>query len=197
MIKNTLNIQQDWKRCKDAIAEHLLALAEHLSGLVNTYAPGVALKGSFEPYAAPLANDIYLEVGTPLEYGMYSEFGTRPHWAPIEPILNWAENSAQPHLLAVGVKFEGKSKAIPIRKGTIKLKGDARTRAIQNFAYAVQASIARRGTKEQLFFRRALSEMGLQSTIEFDSTGAHYNVDVVGYLQGRIDGIMMQSGLTR
>ena len=197
MVQNTINIQADWKRCKDAIAEHLLALAEHLSGLVNTYAPPIVLRGSFEPYVAPFANDIYMEVGTPLQYGEYVEFGTKPHWAPIEPLLRWAENNVQPHLLAIGVKFEGKSKAIPTRKGTIKLKGDARARAISNFAYAVRAAIARRGTKAQLFMRRALTEMGLQATVEYDSIGAHYNVDVVSYLQARLDVIMRQSGMMK
>ena len=197
MIQNSIDIQEDWKKCKDAIAEHLLALAEHLSGLVNTYAPGFALKGSFEPYVAPFASDIYLEVGTPLEYGMYAELGTKPHWAPIEPLIHWAENSVQPHLLAVGVKFEGKSKAIPTRKGSIKLKGDAKARAIQSLAYAVRASIAKRGTQAQLFFKKALDEMGLPAIIEYDGMGAHYNVDVVGYLQSKIDMIMRQSGMMK
>ncbi len=30
-------------------------------------------------------------VGTPLEYAEPVEYGTRPHWAPLEPIEFWAE----------------------------------------------------------------------------------------------------------
>jgi hypothetical protein len=66
-----------------------------------------------------------------------------------------------------------------------------------SLAYAVRAAIAKRGTKAQFFMRRALTEMGLNAVVEYDATGAHYNVDVAVYLQNKLDALMKRSGMMK
>lgn len=39
-----------------------------------------------------LANNVIGIVGTPLSYAEAVELGTKPHWAPIEPILDWVRH---------------------------------------------------------------------------------------------------------
>lgn len=194
MIENTINIQADWKKCKDAIAEHLLALAEHLSGLVNTYAPPVVLRGSFEPYVAPFANDIYMEVGTPLQYGEYVEFGSKAHWIPIEPLIAWVDT----HQLDRVQRFvkQGFSTRARLKRKEGE-KFSPRERQISQIAHAIQRYKAFHPAKPQFFMKRALEEMGLTAEIVYDSIGAHYIVDVAGYLQSKLDTIMRQSGMMK
>ena len=194
MIQNSIDIQADWKRCKDAMAEHLLALAEHLSGLVNTYAPGFALKGSFEPYVAPLASDIYLEVGTPEEYGMYVECGYAAHWMPIEPLIRWVDTMQLDRVQRFIKKGFTTRARLKRKEGE---KASPRERQISQIAHAIQRYKAFNPTKPQFFMRRALNEMGLIAEIVYDSMGAHYVVDVASYFQSKIDMIMRQSGMMK
>ena len=197
MIESNLDIKRDWKDFKAAIAEELSALASHLTGLVNENAPGNILRGSF------LVQDISTEetpkmiVGTPLEYGEYVEFGTQPHWAPIAPLLAWAENNAQPYLTSVNVSFASDvktHKSLTISGRGHKLRGDARERAIQSFAYAVRAKIAKVGTKAQRFVQKSLDQMGLVYEVVRDSTGSSYTIDVSEFLQSKIETIARESG---
>jgi len=197
MIKNTINLKADWERYKDAIANHLIAKSEELKGKMMQYAPPIILRGSFETKVAPLMNYLAIECGTELQYGEYVEFETKPHWGPIEPLIRWAENNIQLHLIAVGVKFEGGTHATPTRKGTKKLRGSARDRAIKSFAYAVRASIAKKGTRAQYFMKRAIAECGLTAVETFDGVGGHYIIEASGYLQPVIDQLARQSGFSK
>jgi len=58
-------------------------------------------------------------------YADFVEYGTKPHWMPIKPLLKWAETKFG--------KKEGK-----------------------NIAYAVQQSIAKKGTVPHPFIRNAI-----------------------------------------
>ena len=197
MIENNLDIKRDWKNFKAAIAEQLSALADHLTGLVNENAPGNILRGSFLVQDLSTDEAPRMIVATPLEYGEYVEFGTEPHWAPIAPLLAWAENTAQVHLTSVDVSFASNAKTRKPQtisgKGH-KLRGSAKDRAIQSFAYAVRAKIAQVGTKAQYFVQKSLEQMGLAFEVVRDSTGSSYTIDVSEYLQSKIEVIAKESG---
>ena len=135
-----------------------------------------------------------MEVGTPLEYGMYVECGYAAHWMPIEPLIRWVD-TMQLDLVQRFVKKGFTTRSRLKRKEGEKMS--PRERQISQIAHAIQRYKAYHPTKPQYFMRRALNEMGLQAEIIYDSIGAHYNVDVVGYLQSRIDLIMKQSGMEK
>ena len=172
---------------QEEIENELLALSLELEGRVKSHAPvggSGLLRGSFVSEVQRTDFGVAIDVGTPLEYGAYVEFGTRPHWAPIDPLIRWVERKIQPHVLAVGVSFET-GNAVPARKGTKVLRGDARTRAVLSLAYAIQRAIAKRGTHAQYMMRDSLDEMGLEYALVQTGSGQNYEVNVLSWLEGR------------
>lgn len=54
---------------------------------------GGGLKGSIAAHEpVRLADNIIGKVGTPLNYAVPVEIGTKPHWPPIQPLVDWAEH---------------------------------------------------------------------------------------------------------
>ncbi len=82
------------------------------------------------------------KVGTNVHYAPYVEFGTRPHWPPLEPILRWVTQKAR------GKGFRG---AFGIQR-----RGQKRQAQLYAAARGVQAAIAARGTKGAHMFERGL-----------------------------------------
>jgi len=80
--------------------------------------------------------------GTPRKYAPYVEFGTRPHWPPLEPILRWVTQKAR------GKGFRG---AFGIQR-----RGQKRQAQLYAAARGVQAAIAKHGTKGAHMFERGL-----------------------------------------
>lgn len=211
MIKDNITLREDWLRCKGMIEEHIVALATHLEGLVNAYAPGVTLRGSFESNVQRVDNSIMVEVGTPLEYGEYVEFGTKPHFPPIKPIMQWVERTM--NVTSVNVSFAsdvkthkpqtivrgGKRQFRKSKFATTWNSSQSRNRnmAIYQIAKAVQWKIAHYGTRGQMFMSRALGEMGLFHYAQFDQTGTRYIVDMETYLRSKIDGFLKASGVAK
>lgn len=186
-----------WTKVKQEIETELLALVNQLSGVIAKNAPVAtnALAGSFEPMSQFTPTKAFIGVGSPLwfgpgGYGEYTELGTKPHWAPIEPLIRWVEQKIQPHILAVGVEFSS-GRALPTKVGTKKLHGDARQRAIQAIARAIQVKIAKKGTAAQLFVKRSLEELGLQSTlIQGKEEESFYQIDITTWLENRLPEIL-------
>lgn len=125
-----------------------------------------------------------LEVGTPFEHATYYEFGTAAHWAPLEPIRQWVEQKLQPHVLAIGVTFEG-GRTTSARKGTKVLRGDKREQAIYRVAKAIQKAIALRGTKAHLPMEKTLQMLEIPYQLDAEYI---YIVDVVSWLQAKEPG---------
>lgn len=177
---------------RSEIQKEFLAMAEHLTGLLQQNAPvggdGI-LRGSFG--YGEIANDFGVQVqsGTPLLYGQYVEFGTKPHWVPIAALERWVEAKLQPHVLSVGVGFES-GKAVPVKAGTRKLKGNARQKAVQQLARAIQIKIAKRGTTGQKYMEKSLREMGLEFSVDFQNDVGVYSVDMSKFLLQRMPSIM-------
>ena len=186
-----------WGKVKQEIENELLALVNQLVGVIAKNAPVAtnALAGSFEPMSEFTPTKAFIGVGSPLwfgpgGYGEYTELGTKPHWAPLAPLVRWVEQKIQPHVLAVGVEFSS-GKAMPTKKGTKKLTGDARQRAIQSIARAIQVKIAKKGTAAQLFVKRSLEELGLQSTlIQGTEEESYYQIDISAWLENRLPAIL-------
>ena len=187
-----------WSKVKQEIEMELLALVNQLTGLISKNAPVAtnALAGSFEPMSEFRPTQAFIGVGSPLwfgpgGYGEYTELGTKPHWAPIEPLIRWVEQKIQPHVLAIGVEFSS-GKAMPTKAGTKVLRGDARQRAIQSLARAIQIKIAKKGTAAQLFVKRSLEELGLQSQLVEggDNGETYYSIDIAAWLEGRLPAIL-------
>jgi hypothetical protein len=139
-----------------------------------------------------------IQVGTPLEYGDYVEFGTRPHFPPIKPIFQWVENNL--NVTSVGIAYK-EGKVVPTGKGTRQFSKSRfgsshdRNMAVYQIAHAIQWKIAHYGTPGQFFMRRALTEMGLPFTVIHGTVESTYEIDVAAYLQPRIEMIMKQSGM--
>jgi hypothetical protein len=186
-----------WNKFKKEIEQELLALVSHLAGLIQKNAPVAtdALAPSFEPISEFRPTKAFIGVGSPLwfgpgGYGAYMELGTKPHWAPIAPITRWVEQKIQPHVLAVGVEFSS-GRALPARAGTKKLRGEARQRAIQAVARAIQVKIAQKGTEAKLYVKRSLDELGLQSTLVLATDEEpYYEIDIGAWLEGRLPAIL-------
>lgn len=84
------------------------------------------------------SNQVSLAGTSPFEYVHYVEEGTRPHWPPIGPLKLWAIR-----------KFPG---GVTLRSGEHV--------SAERFAYMVQSSIAKKGTKGAHMFKRAWNEGG-------------------------------------
>jgi hypothetical protein len=187
-----------WSKVKQEIEMELLALVNHLTGLIQANAPVAsdALAPSFEPMSEFTPTKAFIGVGSPLwfgagGYGEYVELGTKPHWAPLAPLVRWVEKKIQPHVLAVGVDFSS-GKAMPTKRGTKVLRGDARQRAIYAIARAVQIKISKKGTEGKLFVRRALDVLGLQWQLIEGGTDSesYYEIDIAAWLEGRLPAIL-------
>jgi len=195
--QGTAVFQDHWEKVKAEIENEVLALVNQLAGVIgkNASVATGALAGSFEPMSQFTPMRAFIGVGSPLwfgagGYGEYVELGTKPHWAPIEPLIRWVEQKIQPHVLAVGVEFSS-GRALPTRAGTKKLRGDARQRAIQSIARAIQVKIAKKGTPAQFFVKRSLEELGLQSElIQGKEEESYYQIDIASWLEGRLPAIL-------
>lgn len=85
-------------------------------------------------------------------YATHMEFGTRPHWAPIGPLRQWAMRKlrGRPDMVK---DFIG-----PRRRRVTK-QAVTKARAIERLARKAQHSIARHGTKGRFFWRAALEKL--------------------------------------
>ena len=79
-------------------------------------------------------------VGTHVEYAFFVEEGTRPHNAPIEPLIKWA-------------KKKRKDLGVPPRK-------------VESLAWAVWWKIARKGTKAKKYMEDALKKFNLNAYLD-------------------------------
>lgn len=86
--------------------------------------------------------DFAVNIGTPLKYGAYVEFGTGPHFPPIAPIIAWVHQRGLSADTAITGTYSIK---------THKRTGGAKTVAKQDeeLAFLIARAISRRGTKPQ------------------------------------------------
>lgn len=162
----------------------MLALAHQLAGVIQRLAPTGAtanLRGSFVASGREVTGGYAVSVGTPYDYALYVETGTVPHWAPIQPLIEWVEGKLQPHVKAIGLQFIG-GRAAPARKGTRVLRGDKRQKEILRVAYAIQAKIHEEGTRGQYIIQGACEEMGLNYSVTETPDSRTYYIDIAEWI---------------
>jgi len=100
------------------------------------------LRASITPEVRPQARRIVGIVGTNVAYAAPVEYGSRPHWVPIGPLIRWV------HLKKLAGTYSIRTK---------RRLGAAAQRVTEDrqVAHMIQWAIARRGTRAQPFMEPA------------------------------------------
>ncbi len=94
------NLEQAWERAPEIVREEMLTavvVSDVLIGReVKERTPtgagsGAGLRGSIGATEEGLADNVIGMVGTSLAYAVPVELGTRPHFPPVAPILDWVK----------------------------------------------------------------------------------------------------------
>ena len=115
--------------------------------------------------------------GRPKGYGMYQEFGTRPHWMPLQPLIDWVWSKGLANQSS-DIEYSG-GKTKRVRGQSNRSYIDSK---VIRIARAIQRKIAARGTPARLFVSEALATMGLQHKQTTDSVDWIYDVDPTPWL---------------
>jgi len=149
-----------WKRAPDITRAEMLTAIEKIDETLQATlkqdlprgAGGAAgLAGSIDTDEQAFDDNVIGAVFTQQPYAPYVELGTGPHWAPIQPILDW-----------VKVKF-----------GLL----DASTESV---AYAVRAAIAKRGTKANPVWQATLDNAQDYIREQFDAALVRIGAQLAG-----------------
>jgi hypothetical protein len=195
-VQGNISLENDWQNVKILLQEYLYALSEALAGRINEFAPGgMALKGSFLPSPIhTIDNALAIDVGSPYQHASYVEFGTKPHWAPIQPLIRWVDLKQLDRIenfIQTGMTGRKRLK----RRYSGSFEKSPREKQLERIAHAIQAHIAKEGTRPQKYMAQALQSLGLPFTTRFDETGATYDVDLTAYFQQKYEAALKQSGM--
>jgi len=144
--------ERTWKPLHQAMQESVNQIEAQAKQNVtgnNSIASGELRKGitnevQYQPHALVGIVSAHAEGSNNYNYAPAVEYGTRPHWPPIAPLVEWAKLK---HLAGVySVK-------------TRRRLGSKSRKATENYslAYAVQRKIARHGTKPRPFMEPAFN----------------------------------------
>lgn len=103
------------------------------------------LRGSINAQVQADKNGVIGIIGTNVPYALWVEEGTKPHWTPIAPLVEWVKKKqiAGVYSLKTRRRLGGKDQK------------DSENKAL---AYAVQRKIAKHGTTGQHIFRDGLAD---------------------------------------
>lgn len=87
-------------------------------------------------------HEAVLFVGSNIKYGVFVHEGTRPHWAPLKPLIKWVEKKG------IAGQFSTKTRKLSKSKSSME--------QIIQVAKLVQYKIAAKGTTGQPFLRDVL-----------------------------------------
>ena len=98
-----------------------------------------------------------VEVFSGMKYAVYVHEGTKPHFPPIEPIMNWVRKKG------IGQQFSIKTKrALGTKRRKVKTAGGfsegTYSKEIRSIAYAIAHGISKKGTKAVPFFKLGLAQ---------------------------------------
>lgn len=140
-----------WQQAPELFAEEMARAATEATLLlereVKERTPvgvggGGGLRGSIAARPPQIRSDAVIGVvGTPLTYAQPVELGTRPHWAPIQPLIDWVRQ------------------VLDIQD----------TEQAEQVARRVQFKIAARGTKGQHMFRDGFAAVEPQVRAMFEA----------------------------
>lgn len=184
-MHHNLNVQSLAPNLQDKLAEELTLIAYQCLNAISLFSPiatGAMQKSftsgqGFATVESKSATEITVAFGSPLwgkpqGYAAYVEFGTRPHWPPLQPLIDWVRTKG----------LASRSSDIEYVGGrTRKVRGqstrDYQDAKIVRIARAIQRSIAARGTRPQQFAAEAFATMGLEHEVVKSSTDIYYQVD--------------------
>ena len=172
------------------IAEELIRISFQALGACSNFAPintGM-LQKSFTASAAIVQvekiteNVITVTFGTPLwgrpkGYGMHVEFGTKAHWMPLQPLIDWVREKGLAYQSS-DIEYSG-GKTKRTRGQTSRSYIDSK---IIRIAKAIQRKKARQRTEGRFYVSEALATMGLQHKQTTDGVDWIYDVDPTPYL---------------
>jgi len=187
-VKNTVNTGKIIHALQVKVRRLLMGLAAAVEGAYRTEVRdqgGVytgTMIGTIAGTRLPTTGGVMaVQVGTPIEWGAYYEWGTKPHLPPFAPIRRWVELKIQPHVLAVGVSFES-GRALPTKKGTKRLTGDKRQSEIMRIARRIQLSIQAKGTRPHQAMGNALASLGVPFAIVEEGGAKIYRIDAAAWM---------------
>lgn len=138
----------------DAMSQAVQLVEERAKQRTPIGATG-ALRGSIGSQVEASETAIEGRVGTSLGfrseadkvsgYAQAVEFGTKPHWPPLEPLIYWVKRKRLAGTYSIKTQRRLGSRATQMKQDIA-------------LARAVQAKIARHGTRAQPFFRPAVEE---------------------------------------
>lgn len=117
-----------------------------------------------------------------LDYASYVEFGTRPHFPPLEPLRLWVQDKIQPHVTAVGVEFSS-GRGLPTTRGTRRMTGNRREKEILRVARLIQRKIGTKGTAPKRIVASTLEEMGIPYVVSHKGEMSVFECDMTAALQ--------------
>lgn len=109
---------------------------------------GTLLKSGFAERIEPFT----YRVAYTAAHAPSSEFGSRPHWPPLEPILGWVRRNVRARTGRYG---GAKARIVRIKPAANERLGRLRKDEQLRIAKAIQAKIARKGTEPVRFLTRA------------------------------------------
>ena len=182
--KITVDMKRFDAAMQSTLSEMLDAYAIHLLGQVQAKTPQASgiLAGSFVTGGTIVNSDgASVEVGTPVDYGAYVEFGTKPHWAPLEALYKWVE--IQVASGRINITVHGQESEKVHAKGQYLPRTFSKSREIYRVARMIQFAIAKRGTRPQGYYAEAIRATGVNEfAVEKDAERMAYMIDVVPML---------------
>ena len=106
------------------------------------------------------------QIRTDAPHAAAVEVGSRPHWVPIAPLIAWVKlrgmqglHMSGPQLAAHGPTTAEHATAVAGHLQGLESGGALSTKAPEQVARAIQAAIAKRGTRPHLFARKSLPQI--------------------------------------
>lgn len=178
-----LETEKFQKLFDQALESEIMAVAEELAGRVREKTPVGAtgkLGGSFASFTKVATGMVIAEVGSPLNYGEYVEFGTRPHWAPLRPLFAYVDALVSQGRIDITVR--GLSSREQATKRRYLPRTFSRAREVYRVAKLIQYKIAHHGTPARHMIRDSLQELGLGYKIIETDVGKSYDIDIATWL---------------
>ena len=83
------------------------------------------LRSSITPLVDSSPMPVWAKIGPSKAYGLYVELGTRPHWPPIAPLVDWARrHHMSPYAVAAAIAKRGTKPQPFMTPALEKSKGD-------------------------------------------------------------------------
>ena len=148
----------DSKTVRDPLLDSIKKAAITIQNLVKEASPRdtgtMAQRVTHQLHSDP--GNLYARVYSPVDYTSYVEEGTRPHYPPVEPIIEWARRHGMPKSAGYAIvqKIGKFGTEAAHKEGAMVVKGQGR------FPYALEKVKDKVGTTER--------DLAKKIEVEFD-----------------------------